>query len=453
MDKNFLKNINILYVEDEEEVQELTSSFLSKFVNLIVSASNGKEGLDLFKKHYFDDDLEKFDLIVTDINMPKLNGLEMLAEITNIDNVIPAIVTTAHTDSMFLKQAINQRVRAYVSKPLNMHDLIDSILVVSEPKFLKDRLEDLNKELKIKVERKTSELQAILDAQDSLIQVVSDDSSFEVNRTLLDFCGYKSLEEFNLKHECISELFIEKNNYFVMKLEGLWFEEIIKLEDSKRIVMMKNSDGKEHIFRVNVKSFMFNSKHVVISLNDITDLKNYTYELQYQATHDNLTKLYNRYKLNNELDREIIRENRYTHGLSLIMIDIDDFKKVNDNYGHDIGDVVLKNIANILKKSVRATDNVARWGGEEFMILLPETLLKDALNISELIRINILKYKHSVIEKPLTVSIGVAQFKVNDDTSESIIKNVDVAMYEAKKTGKNKVVEYGKQGCVQNNWW
>ena len=142
MDKNFLKNINILYVEDEEEVQELTSSFLSKFVNLIVSASNGKEGLDLFKKHYFDDDLEKFDLIVTDINMPKLNGLEMLAEITNIDNVIPAIVTTAHTDSMFLKQAINQRVRAYVSKPLNMHDLIDSILVVSEPKFLKDRLED-----------------------------------------------------------------------------------------------------------------------------------------------------------------------------------------------------------------------------------------------------------------------------------------------------------------------
>ena len=444
MDKDFLKNINILYVEDEEEVQELTSSFLSKFVNLIVSAANGKDGLEIFKKHYLDEELKNFDLIVTDINMPKLNGLEMLAEITKIDNEVPAIVTTAHTDSMFLKQAINQRVRAYVSKPLNMHDLIDSILVVSEPKFLKDKLEALNNELKIKVEKKTSELQAILDAQDSLIQVVSDDSSFEVNQTLLDFCGYKSLDEFNQKHECISELFVEKNNYFVMKDDGLWFDEIIKLEDNKRIVMMNNTQGKEHIFRVTIKSFIFNSKHIVISFNDITDLKNYTYELEYQASHDNLTKLFNRYKLNNELDREIIRENRYNHGLSLIMIDIDDFKKVNDNYGHDTGDIVLKNIAHILKNSVRATDSVARWGGEEFMILLPETLLKDALNIAELIRTHILKYKHSVIDKALTVSIGVAQFKVNYDSLESIIKNVDIAMYEAKKTGKNKVIKYGK---------
>ncbi len=444
MDKSFLKNINILYVEDEDEVRELTSSFLSKFVNTMISACNGQEGLDLFKKHYNDDSLENIDLVVTDINMPKLNGLEMLAEISKIDHLIPSIVTTAHNDSSFLKEAINQRVRGYVSKPLNMHSLIDSILMVSEPKYLKDRLEKLNKELELTVEKKTHELKSILNAQDNLILVINDDGSFEVNQTLLEFYGYKTIEEFSEHHICISKLFIPKNNYFVMENDGVWFEEIMKLEDSKRVVMMNNTKGEEIIFRVNIKSFMFNTKHTVISFTDITDLKHYTYELQYKATHDNLTKLLNRHKLNDELDKEITRENRYVHGLSLLMLDIDNFKLVNDTYGHDLGDIVLKDISKILQDSIRSTDYAARWGGEEFMVLLPETLLTEAAQIAELIRINIENYENTTLNKPTTVSIGVSQFKVNEDTVDTFIKNVDLAMYDAKQTGKNKVVKYEK---------
>ena len=111
MDKSFLKTINILYVEDEVEVRELTSSFLRKFVNSITLASNGQEGLDIFKKHFHDENLETIDLIITDINMPKLNGLEMITEINKIDHLIPSIVTTAHNDSSFLKEAMNLRER------------------------------------------------------------------------------------------------------------------------------------------------------------------------------------------------------------------------------------------------------------------------------------------------------------------------------------------------------
>jgi diguanylate cyclase (GGDEF)-like protein len=443
MDKSFLKDINILYVEDEDEVRELTCSFLSKFINKIISAPNGKEGLELFTQYYNDENLEKIDLIVTDINMPKMNGLEMLAAIGKIDHLIPSIVTTAHNDSSFLKEAINQRVRGYVSKPLNMHNLIDSILVVSEPKYLKDRLEVLNKELELKVEKKTHELKSILDAQDNLILVVNDEGSCEVNQTLLNFFGYSDIEEFKTNHNSISELFIAKNSYFLSK-DGIWFEEIIKLEDNKRVVVMKNVKGEEIIFRVNIKSFMFNTNYIVISFTDITDLKHYTYELQYKATHDNLTKLYNRHKLNDELSKEITRENRYMHGLSLLMLDIDDFKKINDTYGHDVGDIVLKNIATIINNSIRSTDYACRWGGEEFMVLLPETTVNDAITIAELIRINIEKYENKTLLKPTTVSVGVTQFKVNDDNVESFIKNVDLAMYEAKQTGKNKVVKYEK---------
>jgi len=444
MDKSFLKSINILYVEDEDEVRELTSSFLGKFVNTMISACNGQEGLDIFKKHYTDESLENIDLVVTDINMPKMNGLEMLGEISKIDHLIPSIVTTAHNDSSFLREAINQRVRGYVSKPLNMHSLIDSILVVSEPKYLKDRLEKLNKELELSVEKKTYELKSILDAQDNLILVINDDGSFEVNQTLLEFLGYKTIEEFSESNTCISKRFIPKNNYFVLKNDAIWFEEIMKLEDSKRVVMMNNTQGEKIIFRVNIKSFMFNTKHVVISFTDITDLKHYTYELQYKATHDNLTKLLNRHKLNDELDKEITRENRYVHGLSLLMLDIDNFKQVNDTYGHDLGDIVLKDISKIIQDTIRATDYAARWGGEEFIVLLPETLLNEASQIAELIRVNIEKYENKTLDKPTTVSIGVSQFKVNEDNVDTFVKGVDLAMYEAKQTGKNKVVKYEK---------
>jgi len=444
MNKNFLKNINILYVEDEDSIRELTASFLSKFVNKIVEARDGEEGVELFAQHCNDENLVNFDLIITDINMPKLNGLDMLEKMSKIDHLIPSIVTTAHNDSTFLKQAINQRVRGYVSKPLNMHNLIDSIILVSEPKHLRDKLERLNKKLEQEVEKKTYELQSILDAQDNLILVLNDDASFEVNKTLLDFFGYQDIKEFEIKHNCITELFITEKNYFTSKNTALWTDEIMKLEDNNRVVLMKNNKNEDIIFRVNVKSFVFNSKHIVISFTDITDLKNYTYELQYQATHDNLTKLFNRQKFNDELEKEITRENRYVHGLCLMMLDIDNFKNINDTYGHDIGDIVLKDISKIIVNSIRATDYPCRWGGEEFMVLLPETQFDDGYNIAEMIRTNIERYENSTFTNPITVSIGIAQFTVNQDSIETFIKNVDNAMYQAKNTGKNKVVKYEK---------
>jgi len=444
MSKNFLKTINVLYVEDEEDVLELTSSFLSNFVNCIVTAKNGAEGLDLFKKYYDDDALEKIDLVITDINMPKMNGLEMLKAIGEIDHLIPSIVTTAHNDSSFLKEAINQRVRGYVTKPLNMHKLMDSILLVSEPHYLRGKLEKLNTELALKIEQKTFILKSILDAQDNLILVVSDDSLPEVNQTFLDFFGYKDLETFMDLHACICELFIENKNYFTSSNCDTWIEEILKLDDNKRIVVMKNAKNKNVIFRVNIRTFMFNTKHSVVSFTDITDLQHYTYELQYKASHDALTKLLNRQKFSEELEKEIIREKRYAHGLSIMMLDIDDFKRINDTYGHDIGDIVLKDIALIMQESIRMTDDACRWGGEEFTIILPETNIEEAFKIAQNIRIKIENYKNSTLDKNVTVSIGVAQFDLSKDNMDSFVKNSDLAMYEAKKTGKNKVVKYEK---------
>jgi len=210
----------------------------------------------------------------------------------------------------------------------------------------------------------------------------------------------------------------------------------------KRLVRMKNSLNEERIFRVDIKTFFYQTKHFVVSFTDITELQEYTYELQYKATHDSLTKLYNRQKFNEELNKEILREKRYKHNLSILMFDIDDFKNINDTYGHDVGDVVLIDLSKILKQSIRATDYAARWGGEEFMVLLPETSIDETSRIAQTIRENVETYQPLHIKLPITISIGVAEFMADIDTKDSFIKNVDVALYQAKKGGKNQVVKY-----------
>ncbi|MEA3554184.1 MAG: diguanylate cyclase [Campylobacterota bacterium] len=446
MDKSILKKINILYVEDEEEVRTLTSNVLSKFVNSVVLACHGKEGLEIFEKHNSEgSSLDHFDLIVTDINMPKMDGLEMLEEIYKIDHNIPAIVTTAHNDADFLKHAINLRVRGYVSKPLNLHDLIDTILLAVESAFLKNKLIEANKNLESQIEEKTIELRSILDSQENMILVVDKDKLSSVNKTLLDFIGVDTIEEYKEKYPSISNMFLEGKNYFHSQDDSSWIEDISALDSIGRIVKIKNKKDEKRIFQVNIKTFFYNTTHYVVSFTDITELKQYTYELKYQATHDNLTKLYNRQKLNDDFNKEILREERYKHGLSLIMLDIDNFKQINDTYGHDVGDIVLKDISNIILKSIRKTDIASRWGGEEFMILLPETSLENSMTIAETLRLNVEKHQFVKVEGNITISLGVTVFQNGVDCKDTIVKNVDLALYEAKNGGKNKVVKYERK--------
>ena len=445
MDKNFLKNINILYVEDEDDVRNLTSSILSKFLKNVVHAANGKEGLELFEKYNNTPDSEfTIDLIVTDINMPKMNGLEMIREIHNIDYMIPTVITTAHSDADFLKEAIKLRVRGYVTKPLKIDDLIDTIRIAAEPKYLKDQLEILNKQLSIEVEEKTLELRSILDSQENMILVFNEYNVSSANKTFLEFFKLQTIEEFITNNKPINSFFIKKDDYFY-SIEEDWISEIMKLEDMKRVVLIKNTLDEEKIFRVDIKTFFYETKHYVVSFTDITELKEYTYELQYRASHDSLTKLFNRQKLNEELTKEILRENRYQHNLSILMFDIDDFKNINDTYGHDVGDIVLIDLANIVKKTIRATDYAARWGGEEFMVLLPETSIDETSRIANELRENVEKYQPKDISLPITISIGVAEFIANENTKDDFIKNVDIALYQAKRAGKNRVIKYEKQ--------
>jgi len=153
---------------------------------------------------------------------------------------------------------------------------------------------------------------------------------------------------------------------------------------------------------------------------------------------DPLTGIYNRAKQNEELNRCINYSQRYNTDLSIVIIDLDDFKKVNDNYGHLIGDKLIIGFVKIVKDIIRKTDIFARWGGEEFVLILPNTDLDEAIEISERIRKTVESNEFEKVNK-LTCSFGVAQLSQADDTY-SILQKADQMLYTAKNAGKNTVM-------------
>lgn len=167
------------------------------------------------------------------------------------------------------------------------------------------------------------------------------------------------------------------------------------------------------------------------------DLVNANAKLEHLAITDSLTGLYNRAKTDTSIQAEVNRYHRSHRPFCLVLLDLDDFKKVNDTYGHQAGDTVLKGVARLLRKHTRKVDTVGRWGGEEFLIVLPETTLKGALVVAQTIR-QALAAHHFEDIGHITASIGVVEY-AKDETINALFSRADTRLYEAKNSGKNKI--------------
>lgn len=168
------------------------------------------------------------------------------------------------------------------------------------------------------------------------------------------------------------------------------------------------------------------------------------------AFHDPLTGLFTRRILMEFLEHEIRNTYRLSHPLSLILMDIDRFKSINDVYGHMEGDRMLKELANLLRECHRPSDLVARIGGEEFVIVLPETDLENGFRIGERLRMQIEKKLQRPDDTPLTVSLGVSTLNINDPitqrmTPAALLECADQALYHAKNSGRNKVLSFNPE--------
>jgi diguanylate cyclase (GGDEF)-like protein len=176
-------------------------------------------------------------------------------------------------------------------------------------------------------------------------------------------------------------------------------------------------------------------------IQDVTELATYEQKLVEMNTKDALTGIYNRRFLESRLHDECDKQRRYNSQMSLIMIDIDFFKKVNDTYGHQCGDLVLQSVAAKAASVIRNTDFIARYGGEEFCCLLPETSPDGAEMAAEHIRAHIEEMENHFEGKSIkvTISLGISSFAA-EDTPETLLKRADDALYQAKHSGRNRSV-------------
>lgn len=205
------------------------------------------------------------------------------------------------------------------------------------------------------------------------------------------------------------------------------------LEEGACDYVTKPFDAGELVARVRVQMKIKNLQDELKRSNEL---------LKQLSNTDPLTHLYNRRYLMQAMDREYQRAMRKNDGLSMIMVDIDHFKKVNDTYGHQEGDAVLVAVASLLQSMVRRYDVAARYGGEEFVILLSDTALPQAMLFAERCRCAVQKIVFSGIMKSLTVtvSLGVASFPSgNVDCVDSLFRQADEALYRAKQNGRNRV--------------
>ena len=193
--------------------------------------------------------------------------------------------------------------------------------------------------------------------------------------------------------------------------------------------------------------------HLCLLVYDVTDnavnkmsLEKANEELAILSQTDGLTQLFNREHWENCLQAEYKRWTRSQHSSSLVMLDIDHFKKVNDTYGHVVGDEVIRNLSSVIREHARETDVSGRYGGEEFVILLADTPLKNAYVFAERLRreVEISITKFNDIDLKYTISIGLAEIEPSIKSYEAWIECADAALYKAKESGRNKISMHPK---------
>lgn len=268
----------------------------------------------------------------------------------------------------------------------------------------------------------------ILDMQNNIINF--NDSAKKIIR---------ELEDFDIMKNSGMDLF---SNYPDI------FDKLSNIEGSNQ-QCIEGEFGKKY-YRICISPIKYTDRVLgqILVLRDITEQKKMMRRLNNLAAIDELTQIYNRRYFYNECRKEIDRAKRYNTPFSFIIFDIDLFKRVNDTYGHHIGDQVLKHIVTIAKNNIRKSDIIARYGGEEFAIFLPQTYVKGAIEVAEKIRRIIANtpYLLDIKEIKVTSSFGVYgfEFYCKEELEEIIIK-ADRALYKAKENGRNKVVFYEEE--------
>lgn len=434
--------LKILIVDDLQVNLVLMEHLLKSADREIYTADNGAEAVDLFSRH-------DFSLVILDIQMPDMDGYQIARAIKELDDGrdIPIIFITAiFQDQEYVKKGYAVGAVDYLFRPIDAHLLRSKVAV-----FLELYSQRLQLEHEIAERKKTAEALKLAESRyrnifkravEGIFRSKMDGTIVEANPAYVDILGYSSAEEMGAMPGLASEIMVrdgERERYLSeMETEGFvsHYEyqarrrsgDVIWLCESSRLINSDDGDG----------------QFIEGVLLDVTERKKCEQDLQYKANYDGLTDIPNRHLFFDRLDNCLASARRYGDSLAVLFLDLDEFKAVNDTYGHQAGDKVLAEVARRLKKRVRSSDTLARIGGDEFGILLPKIDTPDsAAGVAE----DLLK----ALEEPIMVegnefsvhaTIGLSLFPEDSEDSVGLVSRADTAMYSAKKKGVGKYAFY-----------
>ncbi|ADV46868.1 GGDEF domain-containing response regulator [Nitratifractor salsuginis] len=417
--------LKILFVEDEEGIREELGYYLRHVASGgVLTAENGEEGLKLYREH-------QPDIVITDLEMPGMHGSQMIRQIKEINPSQAIIVTTAHSDTRFLMKAIELKVDHYLLKPINLELLEDKIRQIEHQIELERRVEQ-QRIIMEEISAIKGNMLVVLDRQMKAIFL---------NRGYLEYIGCDSLEMCRQKLPSLAQYMVDWEEGFApeSREEFEWVREIEALPSSRRIVALKKPfEDSETFYNVSLSSNP-ETGHRIVALSEITELISSRDFYRKQAKRDELTGLNNRFAFNRKFESLIPKALSENGQLSMILIDLDHFKAINDRYGHDFGDKVLTDVARVLEQCIGPKDFLARWGGEEFVVLSQRSL-DEAIELAEEIRRKIMeiKYENGV---QLHCSCGVSTLNPEEDARDAhkMFRRADKALYQAKNLGRNRV--------------
>lgn len=429
-----LRDLRVLHVEDDAIIQFSVTSMFQSLVKAVYRANDGHEGLEIYR-------MMRPDVVIADILTPRMNGLEMVEAIREIDQDVQIIIATAYSETGYLLKSIEYGVDKYVIKPIDRLQLLDALCHCGE-KLHQRRLVDES-------DRFT---RFLLDMQPNFVMTLQNGMVEYINAPFLNFLGYDGQEEF---HRSVARLgdIIET---FDSSTDKAGLEAWLTLLGNTApvfadtpapggapqqtvlsqgpVVTFKAGPGQAFVASVNTCD---QARRTVVNFTDITRLEAEKRHWVDMASTDHLTGVMNRAKFLAVLDEELQRAQRYRSPLNCMMFDVDDFKGVNDTFGHDVGDRVLQGICELVGRNIRKHDRLARWGGEEFILLAPGCSERETALLAEKLRRMV---EAQSFEGPgrVTCSFGLTSYKPGEP-AEALLKRVDQAMYKAKHHGKNSV--------------
>ena len=439
----------LFIIDDEESLLAVLQEFLQQFglkVFVYQRMPDLKKELAEKRPH----------AVLCDIILPGISGIEILKEIKRIDRRIPVIMMTGYADETERLESLSNGAYALLTKPFKSFEELFHIVNNSMDHYMEVlRTQELTEEVEERFRREKinileleflKNLQHMIGETEDPVFVLR--NAYTLLRSFIEFEFFGTMlmadqeadihilpeadRDPKLQHSMMSVLAGGKDTAAIIPgIEST----VSDLRTTNRLYGYAALYRHESFNEEERSIFSRFCSHIALTLEKISLFE----EIRILSRHDGLTGAYNHACIVGELAAEIERSKRYSSPFSVILFDVDDFKTVNDRYGHLAGDQVLKGITRIVKENLRAIDKVGRYGGEEFLVILPETSADKAIMVAERLRIAVEK---AVIESDnnlihSTVSGGVVAYTPGRQEKD-LIKKADDNLYRAKKDGKNR---------------